>query len=239
MSEVTAWHRRRPSEPTRDVSVLVACGRTLARSGFCALIDCAPDLVCAGEASTGEDVVSFVEAHQPDLVFIDLMIPGLSATSVMRQLSASGSPTRVVAIVFYADPTYLAEAERAGAAGFVTLDTPPEDFYALLREVAGVAPDPFLPGADAPGVSPETYDGGQLSDVLADLTDRERQTFALAVEGFSNLEVAARLFISPRTAEKHRARALRKLGLRTQADLVRFAAFHGLLEVPFGPVAER
>lgn len=215
------------SESSPPATLVVACGRPLAKAGFRTLIESGPGLSVVGEAETGDAALALVEEHVPSVLVTDLMIPGLSPFSILQAIGDARLPTRVIGVSLYADPTYLAEAERAGIAGFVSLYTSREEFLALVRRVIG---DGQGPGGQ--GVTPESLrnaGGGELRSALEGLSLRERQTFALAVEGFTSREVAERLYISPRTAEGHRAQMLRKLGLRSQADLVRFAALHGLL----------
>ena len=205
----------------------MACGRPLAKAGFRTLIESGSGLSVVGEADTGDAALALVEEHVPSVLVTDLMIPGLSPFSILQAIQEAQLPTRVIGVSLYADPTYLAEAERAGIAGFVSLYTSREEFLALVRRIVRGEPGPGGQGVTSESL--RNVGGGELRSALEGLSLRERQTFALAVEGFTSREVAERLYISPRTAEGHRAQMLRKLGLRSQADLVRFAALHGLI----------
>lgn len=209
------------------IDLVIAEDHVLVRSGLCALLNAEPDLHVVGEATTGHEALDLVDRLRPHVLLLDVMLPGLSGLAVLTDLARLDVPTRTVVTSMHANDAYVVEVLRRGALGFVPKDADAAVLLTAIREAAagrrylGVEVDRRIAEAAAQGLTPD--------DPLAALTDRERQTFYLAVQGLSNGEVAARLYISPRTSEKHRANLLKKLGLRTQADLLRFAALHGLV----------
>ena len=200
----------------------------LVRSALRALIESTPGLHVVAEAGDGQGAIAAAERHGPDVVVLDLMMPGSSGLSVIERLSAGGAA--VVVLTMHANSAYVVEALRNGALGFVPKDA---EAGALVTAIRKAARGERYVGVELSERERQAIEAGDSEDPLARLTDRERQTFHLAVQGLSNAEVADKLFISRRTSEKHRARLLRKLGLRTQGDLIRFAVVNGLL--PGGP----
>lgn len=198
----------------------------LVRSALRSLIESAPDLRVVAEAGDGESALEAVERTRPDVLVLDLMLPGSSGMSVLERVVRGEGVTGVVVLTMHANTAYVVEALRNGALGFVPKDAEASD---LLRAIRMAARGERYVGVELSERARRAIEEGDADDPLARLTDRERQTFHLAVQGLSNAEVADTLFISRRTSEKHRARLLRKLGLRTQGDLIRFAVVRGLL----------
>ena len=218
--------------PTRSdddaplIEIVLAEDHGLVRSALRILIESAPDLRVVAEVGDGQAALDAVGRHEPDVLVLDLMLSGASGLTVIERVARDGSGTGVVVLTMHAGDAYVVEALRSGALGFVPKDAEADDLLQAIRLAA--EGQPFV-GVELSERALEAIEAGDDDDPLGRLSDRERQTFHLAVQGLTNAEVAARLFISPRTAEKHRARLLRKLGLRTQGDLVRFAVVRGLL----------
>lgn len=211
----------------RSIDVVIAERRALARSALRSLVQSAADLRVVGSAGHGQEAIEVVGRLQPEVLLLDLMLSGMGGLDVIDHLVQSGSPTRVVVLASHTNDAYAVEALRNGALGFVGMDAEPGDLHHAIRLAAQGRR--FTQGELSERARRAIEAGDGSADPLHRLSSRERQAFHLAVEGLSNAEVAERLFISPRTAEKHRARFLKKLGLRSQGDLVRFAVIHRLL----------
>jgi DNA-binding NarL/FixJ family response regulator len=217
------------------ISVLVADDQALVRAGFRALLDAEPDIAVVGEASDGLEAARLAAQTRPDVVLMDIRMPGVDGLEATRRIVADPalSATKVVILTTFELDEYLFEALRVGASGFLVKDTEPVE---LLRGVRAVA------GGDAllsPGVTRrviQEFAGGAgrgrpapPARELEQLTDREREVMALAGEGLSNDEIAARLVISPATAKTHVSRTMVKLGARDRAQLVVYAYEAGLI----------
>lgn len=211
------------------IRIVLADDHHVVREGLRALLETEPDFSIVGEAADGLATVDLVERLKPDVLVTDLMMPALSGLEVARQVALRSPTTRVVILSMYANEPYVLEALRNGAAGYVLKDSTGADLVRAVRQV--LTGDRYLsPPLSARAI--EAYvqkaEAGSL-DIYETLTTREREILHLAAQGCSNAEVATRLSISPRTAETHRANMMRKLGLRTQADLIRYALRRGIL----------
>jgi DNA-binding NarL/FixJ family response regulator len=186
-----------------------------------------------GEAARGEEAVRLVRKMHPDLVVVDLMLPGMTGFEVIRELQSARPRPRIVVLSMYADAAYVLEALRSGASGYVLKQAPAGELVRGLRVVLGGGR--YL----SPPLSEETLAGyAELSDgrarpgagsTTARLSGREREVVRLVALGQSNAQIAEALHISQRTVEGHRARAMRKLHLHKHADLVRYALTSGLV----------
>ncbi len=163
------------------------------------------------------------------MLVIDLMMPGLSGLEVTRQVHQRSPRTHIVILSMYSNEAYVLEALKNGAAAYVLKGSSTADLVQAVREVAAgrryLSP-PLSERAIERYVQKAEY---TVRDSYDTLTNREREVLHLAAEGLTNAEVADRLSISPRTAETHRANLMRKLGLRTQTDLIRYALRRGIL----------
>jgi two-component system, NarL family, response regulator NreC len=211
------------------LKVLLADDHQILRQGLKVLLKAQTDLVLAGEAADGLEAVRLAERLEPDVVVMDLMMPGLSGLEATRQLTRRCPRTRVVVLSMHADAAYVAEAVRAGAAGYVLKAACAEDLVQAIRAVAD-GEHYFSPPVNEMAVAAYLRETeGLPADPYDTLTDREREVLQLTAEGHSGTEIAHRLFISPRTVESHRANVMRKLGLHNQKELVRYAVERGLL----------
>lgn len=214
------------SDPIR---VLLADDHTVLRAGLRALLDREPDMQVVGEAATGEQAVEQVEALRPDVVVMDLSMPGAGGLEATRQVSALGYETRVLVLTVHAEEEYLLPVLEAGGSGYVTKTSADEDLTQAIRTVA--RGDVFLYPSAATlllrGFNAKSEKG---RDPVERLTDREREVLALTVEGFSSSEIGRKLFISPKTVDTYRARIMEKLDLHHRSELVRFALQTGLLK---------
>jgi DNA-binding NarL/FixJ family response regulator len=210
-------------------TIIVADDHHVVRQGLRALLEAEPDFRLVGEAGDGLGTVQLVERLKPDVLIIDLMMPGLNGLEVTRQVSQRSPRTRVVILSMHANEAYVLEALRNGASGYVLKDSSAADLVQAIREV--VAGRRYLsPPLSERAIEAYVQKAADASlDPYETLTTREREVLHLAAEGHTNTEIAAQLSISPRTAESHRANLMRKLGLHTQTDLIRYALRRGIL----------
>jgi len=205
--------------------------------GLRALLEVQPDFEVIGEANDGIKVAALVERLKPDVLVLDLVMPGLGGFDVTRRVTKRLPKTRVVILSMYSSEAHVIEALRSGASAYVLKDASAEDLVTAIREAAGGRRYLSAPFSNDLIESYLTRPGG--IDPYDTLTPREREVLHLVAEGLTSGAIAGRLFISPRTAESHRANLMRKLGLRSRTDLVRFAFQRGIvpLEVSAGPIS--
>lgn len=214
------------------IRVLLADDQALVRAGFRALLDAQPDIEVVGEAADGAAALRLAVDLVPDVVLMDIRMPGVDGLEATKQIAAKErlSGVRVVILSTFDLDEYVFEALRVGASGFLVKDTEPVDLLHAVRAVA--RGDALL----SPGVTRRLIEEfatrlrapGSLPGLDA-LTDREREVMALVGEGLTNDEIAARLVVSPATAKTHVSRAMMKLGARDRAQLVVFAYESGLV----------
>ena len=216
-------------------TVVLADDHRVVRQGLRTLLDAQRDLSVVGEATDGLEVVRLVERLRPDVLVVDLMMPGLGGLEITRQVSRRTQQTHVVVLSMHADESYVLEALRNGAAGYVLKCASAAELIEAVREVAAGRRYLSPPLSDRAIDAYAQKDRDATLDVYETLTTREREVLHLAAEGHSNRTSAARLSISPRTAETHRANILRKLGLQNQSELVRYALRRGILQMGQGP----
>ena len=214
------------------IKVLLADDQALVRAGFRALLEAQTDMEVVGEAADGEDAVALARAHAPDVVLMDIRMPGLDGLAATRRITDDVrlERVRVVILTTFELDEYVYEALRAGASGFLVKDTEPAELLRGVRVVAGgealLSPsvtrrliEEFAARAKEPRPARE----------LEALTDREREVVALVADGLSNAEIGERLVVSPATAKTHVSRAMGKLGARDRAQLVVTAYESGLV----------
>jgi DNA-binding NarL/FixJ family response regulator len=213
-------------------SVLIADDQALVRVGLRKILESEPETVVVGEAADGEDAVEAVRRLRPDLVLMDIRMPVLDGIEATRRIIRAHPATRVLMLTTFGLDTYVYEALRAGASGFMLKDAPPEEIVAAVRIVAGG--DALLAPAVTRAVIEEYTRHPQpqsqpASPKLDELTPREREVLDLLARGRSNTEICAQLVISEATAKTHVARILQKLGLRDRVQAVIFAYENGLV----------
>jgi len=214
------------------IRVVLADDQALVRAGFRSLLDAQDDIEVVGEAGDGERAIRLASELAPDVVLMDIRMPGVDGLSATRRIAADErlAGVRVVVLTTFGLDEYVFEAIRSGASGFLVKDTEPGELVHAVRVVAGgealLSPRvtkqliaEFAARAKAP----------QRSDGLDALTDREREVLALVAEGLSNEEIAARLVVSPATAKTHVSRTMGKLRARDRAQLVVAAYESGLV----------
>jgi len=211
------------------ITLVLADDHHVVRQALRTLLESEPGFVVVGEASDGLRVADLVARLEPDVLLADLMMPGLNGMEVTRQVRKRCANTRVVLLSMHMNEAHVLEALRSGVHGYVRKDATASDLIGAIHAV--MAGQLYM----SPPFSDQAIDAYRQRaeesavDPYERLTAREREVLHLAAEGLGNTEMAARLGISPRTAETHRARVMQKLGLRRLADLVRFALRRGLM----------
>jgi DNA-binding NarL/FixJ family response regulator len=214
------------------VRVVLADDQALVRVGIKALVESEPDLEVVGEAADGNAAVRVVKETRPDVVVMDIRMPGLDGLEATRIIAADPDleQVKVLILTTFELDEYVFEALRAGAGGFLLKDAEPSELLQAIRVIAAgealLAPSVTRRIVEAFVARPIPH--SPRTSLLADLTDREREIVALAGIGFSNQEIGTRLFISPATARTHVSRAMQKVGARDRAQLVVFAYETGL-----------
>jgi two-component system, NarL family, response regulator NreC len=209
------------------IRIVVVDDHAVVRSGLRRVLDAEADFEVVAEASDARGAVFEVRKERPDVVLVDVVMPGKSGIEAIPDLLAESAETRVLVLSMQDDPRYVREAFEAGAAGYVLKEAADTDVVAAVREVAGggryLHPELGARMVDA--------DAAERKRAEADpLSDREREVLRLLALGHTNQEIAKMLFISVRTAETHRAHIMQKLRLASRAELVRYALAHGMLE---------
>ena len=221
------------------IRVVLADDHPLVREGLRSLLEADPEFSVVGQAGDGAEVPALVDEHRPDVVVLDLMMPGRSGLDVTRDLAQHPDRPPVLILSMHESEAYVFEALRSGAAGYVLKQAPAAELALGIRAVAsGVR---YLsPPLTERALEAYVRRAGGEPDPYDTLTAREREVLALAAEGHSNAEIATRLFISRRTVETHRARAMHKLGLRSHVELVLFGVRRGIVaEDTTAPFAAR
>lgn len=208
--------------------VVLADDHPVVRQGVAALLASEPDMEVVGQAERGEEVPALVEALQPDVVVLDLMMPGRGGLDVARELARRWPKSHVLVLSMHDNEAYVLEALRSGASGYALKQAQPVELVRAVREVG--AGHRFLsPPLSERAIEAYARREGQSADPYDDLTPREREVLRLVAEGHTNAAIGEQLFISPRTVETHRANLMKKLALRSQAELVRYAVRRGLI----------
>jgi DNA-binding NarL/FixJ family response regulator len=214
------------------IRVLLADDQALVRSGFRSLLDARDDIEVVGETASGEEAVAQARALRPDVVLMDIRMPGLDGLEATRQIAADSrlAAVRVIILTTFGLDEYLFDALRYGASGFLVKDTEPADLVTAVRVVA--AGDALI----SPGMTRRLVEEfaarakpSRAASELAVLTSREREVLSLVAGGLTNDEIGGRLYMSPATARTHVSRAMTKLGARDRTQLVVLAYETGLV----------
>ena len=207
--------------------VVIADDHALVRSGLRMLLENEGDFEVVAEAGTAEEAVRAARLEKPDVVLLDVVMPGRSGLEALGDVLVAAPDAKVLVLSMQDDPRYVREAFAAGASGYLLKEAADAELVAALREVGagGRYVHPTL------GARMAAADAAAVAKAASDpLSDREREVLRLLALGHTNQEIAKMLFISVRTAETHRAHIMQKLRLSTRAELVRYALAEGLLE---------
>jgi two-component system, NarL family, response regulator NreC len=212
--------------------IVVVDDHHVVRQGLRGFLETEPEFIIVGEAANGVDACTVVEELQPDVLIVDLIMPGLDGLEVTQHVTRHCPNIRVIILSMHGDEASVQKALASGAAGYVLKDSTAGDLVRAIRDV--VAGRRYLSAPLSERAIEAFVRSAQQAATDEDdhnaLTHREQEVLRLAALGFSNTEIATKLIISPRTAEAHRAKMMRKLGLRSQTELVLYALRQGILQ---------
>lgn len=210
-------------------TAILADDHEIVRRGLRGILENEGSCKVLAEASDGLTAAQLVEKHKPQILVLDLNMPRLHGIEVLRQARTSSPNTRVIVLSMHSDEPYVIESLRTGAMAYILKGSESQEIMQALKEVQNGRR--FLSATLSEwAINALVAKPADDADPLQSLTQRERMVVQLAAEGQNNTQIAEKLFISPRTAETHRTNLLRKLGLHTQTDLVRFAIRKGLIQ---------
>ncbi|WP_020667118.1 response regulator [Amycolatopsis nigrescens] len=218
------------------IRVALADDHELVRMGLRVLIDREEDMAVVGEVNSGEAALELIRADRPDVLLLDIRMPGMDGLETLRRIGADPAlgGTRVIVVTTFEVDQYVFEALQAGASGFILKDTAPDELVRAIRVVAAgealLSPSVTrrVVSLFASQVAPSAPPSGAPVGGLDELTDREREMVAWVTTGYSNEEIAKELVLSPATVRTHVSRAMVKLHARSRAQLVVFAVRAGL-----------
>jgi DNA-binding NarL/FixJ family response regulator len=212
------------------IRVLLVDDHAVLRGGLKALLNLEADLDVAGEAGTGEEAIELARTVRPDVIVMDLAMPGMGGLDATRQITADNAESRVLILTSQAEEEYLLPVLEAGGSGYVHKTNADEDLINAIRTVA--RGEVFL----YPKATKLLLRGYKMAEErgeaspLEGLSDREREVLTFTAEGFSSTEIGKKLFLSPKTVDTYRARLMQKLGFQHRSELIRFALQTGLLK---------
>ncbi len=215
----------------QKLTIVLADDHHVVRQGLRTLLEAELPCSVVGEAADGPAAIELVTRLQPTLLVVDMVLPGLNGLEVIRRVRQGAPQTHVVVLSMHADEAYVREALRAGATAYVLKEAHADEFVQAVQQAA--AGRRYL----SPPLSERALDAyiAQAAettfDLVETLTAREREVLIMAAQGRTTAEIATQLSISGRTVEAYRARMMRKLGLHTQMDLIRYALRRGLIDL--------
>ncbi|HZC30195.1 MAG TPA: response regulator transcription factor [Gaiellaceae bacterium] len=210
-----------------DIRVLIVDDHAVVRSGLRLLLEREDGIVAVDEAANADEAIYRMIEHKPDVLLIDVTMPGTSGIDAIPKLKGASPDTKVLVLSMHDDPRYVRDAFAAGASGYVLKEAADAEVVAAIRDVAGGG-SYVNPALGARLVASEAQ---QEAAAKADpLSEREHEVLRMLALGHTNQEIAQALYISVRTAETHRSHIMQKLGLQSRADLVRYALANRLIE---------
>jgi two-component system, NarL family, response regulator NreC len=212
-----------------QIRMLIADDHLVLRAGLRMLLDAQPDILVVGEAANGGEVLELAASLQPDLILLDLSMPGLGGLEALPLLRKQHPGAKILMLTMYDDESYLRQALRDGAAGYVLKKAADSELLSAIRAVmrGELYVHASLTRTLLEDLLPPTTDNH--ANPWDTLSDREREVLLLVARGYTSAKIAERLSLSPKTVETYRARGIEKLGLRSRAALVQFALAHNLL----------
>ena len=207
------------------IRVMLADDHQILLDGLRRLIDSTGDMKVVATATDAATAVAAAQEHRPDVLVLDVSMPG-GGLEVARRVREMELPTKIVILTMFSEDRYVMEAVRLGAAGYVLKRSADKDLLEAIRAVA--AGEAYLtPAAVRLLLATQQSEGGRAEPALS---PREREVLRFTARGYSNLEIAERLFVSPKTVDTYRSRIMAKLDLHRRSELVEYALGHGLLE---------
>jgi DNA-binding NarL/FixJ family response regulator len=210
------------------ITVLLADDQALVRTGFSLILNAEPDIDVVGEAGDGNEAATLAAELQPDVVLMDIRMPGLDGIEATRRITAEASDTRILMLTTFDLDEYVVAAFRAGASGFLLKTAPRDQLVAAVRTIA--SGDALLAPASTRKLIEQFLGPPEEPAVVAALTARERDVLVRLARGLSNAEIAAELVVEPSTVKSHVASVLQKLDLRDRVQAVVFAYESGLAQ---------
>jgi two-component system, NarL family, response regulator NreC len=218
-------------EPTTKIRIMIVDDHAIVRSGLKMLINAQPDMEVVAEAPDGTQVVQMALETKPDVALMDITMPRASGMQALQDVARRCPETRVLILSMHEDAAYLRSALAAGACGYVLKRSVDVELLAAIRAVNSgrIFVDPSLAGAVVEDLIPRKHTPHGPTNPLEILSERELQVLKLIAQGYSNQQIAERIFVSVKTVETYRSRIADKLELRQRSDMVRFALRTGLL----------
>ncbi|RME69839.1 MAG: DNA-binding response regulator [Chloroflexi bacterium] len=216
------------------IRLLLVDDHQIVRAGLRMMFAAEPDMEIVGEVSSGEEAVQAARTLKPDVVIMDLAMPGMSGIEATRQIKEASPDTAVLALTMYEDEQYFFEMLNAGASGYIPKRAAPDDLVSAIRVVN--QGNVFLHATLAKFLMKEVSASEGISTPLPrpdsePLTPREKEVLTYIAEGFTNREIAEALVISIKTVDRHRENIMRKLNLHNRVELVKYAIEKGLIKV--------
>jgi len=215
-----------------EIRLFLADDHAVVRSGLRMLLQAQPDMKIVGEAETGQEAIRRVVELRPDVVLMDIEMPGMNGIEATRRIKAEAPQAAVLALTMYEDDQYFFEMLRAGASGYVPKRAAPDELVSAIRAVS--RGEVFLYPSLAGRLVQDYLLRGRAEEQEPagdQLTTREQEVLTLIAEGLSNNEIADRLVISAKTVDRHRENIMRKLNLHNRVDLVKYALRKGLIDL--------
>ena len=212
------------------IEIILAEDHQVVREALRLLLETQPDFHVAAETGEGWNALQLVKENRPDVLILDWMLPGLSGPDVARRVTRLSPETNTIILSMYDTESYVVEALQAGAAGYVLKKSSSNDLILAIRHALAGARY-LSPDLDTQAIQAylEEAQDNPVTDTFETLTPREREIFFLAADGLSTSQIADRLSLSVRTVEMHRSHLMKKLHLRSQTELVKYALKRGLI----------
>ena len=214
------------------IKLVLADDHAVVRSGLRMLLQAQPDMEIVGEADSGSQALAQVTSLRPDIILMDIQMPGMNGIEATRQIKEVCGETAVLALTMHEDDQYFFEMLQAGASGYLPKRAAPDELVHAIRTVS--RGEVFLYPSLATRLV-QSYLGGEAGSeseaLVSDLTPREQEVLVHIAEGLTNPEIADKLVISVKTVDRHRENIMRKLNLHSRIDLVKYALKQGLIEL--------
>lgn len=214
------------------IKLVLADDHAVVRSGLRMLLQAQPDMEIVGEADSGAQALAQVQKLHPDIILMDIQMPGMNGIEATRQIKEVCGDTAVLALTMHEDDQYFFEMLQAGASGYLPKRAAPDELVHAIRTVS--RGEVFLYPSLATRLVQSYLGGGAGTDseaLVSDLTPREQEVLVHIAEGLTNPEIADKLVISVKTVDRHRENIMRKLNLHSRIDLVKYALKQGLIEL--------
>ena len=220
------------------IRLLLVDDHAIVRAGLRMLFQAEDDMEIVGEASSGDEALALVDAFRPDVVIMDVAMPGMNGIDATRRIRARAPESAILALTMHEDEQYFFAMLEAGAAGYIPKRAAPDDLVSAVRVVS--QGNVFLYASLARFLMRDvlTHQDAARQDPPGPLTAREQEVLALIAEGFTNRQIAQELVISPKTVDRHREHIMTKLNLHNRVELVKYAIEKGVIELDMNSPAD-